>query len=78
MFLIYVFFNSFSEMVVFNFSISQIRQFLVSDYAYFIVTRDNSFPRAVCNSPAFERFFSKAKMTAKSIAFMENQQGSDI
>lgn len=65
-------------MVVFNFNISQIRQFLVSDYAYFMVTRDNNFPRPVCNSPAFERIFSKTKMTAKSIVFMASQQGSDI
>lgn len=75
MFLIYIFLNSFSET---NFSISQIRQFIVSDFAYFIVTRDNSFPRAACNSPAFERVFSKTKMTAKSMVFTASQQGSDI
>lgn len=75
MFLICIFLNSFSET---NFSISQIRQFIVSDFAYFIVTRDNSFPRAACNSPAFERVFSKTKMTAKSMVFTASQQGSDI
>ena len=71
---IYIF-NSFSEIIV---SISQIRQFLVSDHAYFIVTRASSFPRTACNSPAFERIFWKTKMTAKSVVFMASQQRSDI
>lgn len=74
-FLIYVFLNSFSEI---NFHISWKRRLLLSDYAYFIVTGDNSFPRAACNSPALERIFPKTKMTAKSIVFLASQQGSDI